>query len=29
MEIADHDTDRRGGDAVGLRDGPSVKASPP
>jgi MFS family permease len=29
MELADHDTDRRGGAAVGLRDEPSVKASPP
>jgi uncharacterized membrane protein YccC len=29
MELGDHDTDRGGGDAVGLRDGPPVKASPP
>jgi hypothetical protein len=29
MELADHDTDRLGGAAVGLRDEPSVKASPP
>jgi hypothetical protein len=29
MELADHDTDRRGGVVVGLRDEPSVKATPP
>ncbi|HEY1969582.1 MAG TPA: FUSC family protein, partial [Pseudonocardia sp.] len=29
MELADHDTDRRGGGVVGLRDEPSVKATPP